>query len=169
MLSQQRPLYANETVGEKNYREKMNGTSSPKMRIWWVLLHTLPQHKMFYTPALNLSYKDPILCKLGGIGSGRSAIQHIFEGFWHITVIFNLGGEKPVLSIPPSTAELIQHKSPTKIKFQFAENKCGKFQLQGQDSRRANIKDWKRIVLYKTTTNHVTKVRTNTWEQLWSL
>lgn len=147
----------------------MNGASSPQMHIWWVLLHTLPQHKMFYTPALNLSHKEPILCKLGGIGSGRSAIQHIFEVFWHITVIFDLGGEKPVLSIPPSTAELIQHKSPTKIKFQFAENKCGKFQLQGQDSRRANIKDWKRIVLYKTTTNHVTKVRTNTREQLWSL
>lgn len=65
-----------------------------------------------------------------------------------------MGGEKPELSLPPSTAELIQHKSPPKIKFQIAENKCGKFQLQGQDSRKANIKNWKRPVLDKTTTNH---------------
>lgn len=62
-----------------------------------------------------------------------------------------MGGEKSVLSLPPSTADLIQHKSTPKIKFQFAENKCGKFQLQGQDSRKANIKDWKRMVLDKTT------------------
>lgn len=46
-------------------------------------------------------------------------------------LIFKVG-KKPVLSLYPNTAELIQHKSPPKIKSQFAESKHGKFQPQGQ-------------------------------------
>ena len=55
-----------------------------------------------------------------------------YRVFWHIRVIFKSREKKPVLSLPPNTAELIQHKSPPKIKAQFAENRHGKFQPQGR-------------------------------------